>query len=122
MLNYCDIGKQIKIERINQELTQEQLAEMANISISHLSGIERGATKLGLSAFYGIANALKVSTDTLLCYSVDNQESKTVLSNKIMSIIDSCSNEELIFIEEVVFAAKNALRKAFESHARNEKY
>ena len=32
MLNYRDIGKQIKIERIRQDLTQEQLSEKASIS------------------------------------------------------------------------------------------
>ena len=111
MLNYHDIGKQIKIERIKQNMTQERLAEKVNISISHLSGIERGTTKLGLSAFFGIANALRISTDTLLCRSVDNSESRTILSNYISNIIEDCSKSELVVIEEVVKATKNALRK-----------
>ena len=111
MLNYRDIGKQIKIARIKQDLTQEQLSEMANISVSHLSGIERGTTKLGLSAFFGIANALKISTDTLLCYSVDNEESKAVLSNYVANLIEDCSKNELVVIEELVKSTKNALRK-----------
>ena len=119
MLNYRDIGKQIKIERIRQDLTQEQLAEKANISISHLSGIERGTTKLGLSAFSEIANALKASTDALLCYSVDNRESKAVLSANIAEITEDCSRSELIFIEEIVRSTKNALRKSCESCEHN---
>ena len=111
MLNYRDIGKQIKIERIRQDLTQEQLAEKVNISVSHLSGIERGTTKLGLSAFYGIANALKISTDTLLCYSVDNQESKAVLTGNIAKLLADCSKNEIIIIEEIIQSTKYAVRK-----------
>jgi len=119
MLNYRDIGKQIKIERIRQDLTQEQLAEKANISISHLSGIERGTTKLGLSAFSEIANALKTSTDSLLCYSVDNRESRAVLAGNIAEIVGDCSKSELIFIEEIIRSTKTALRKVCENCENN---
>ena len=114
MLNYHDIGKQIKIERIKQDLTQEQLAEMSNISVSHLSGIERGTTKLGLAAFFRIANALKASTDALLCYSLDNQQSKAIINHKIANLVADCSQEELIFIEEIVRSSKKALRNILE--------
>ena len=111
MLSYRDIGKQIKIERIKQDLTQETLAEKANISVSHLSGIERGTTKLGLSAFFKIANALNASMDTLLCYSLENKESKDAVMGNIAEIIADCSRNELIFIEDIIRSSKNALRR-----------
>jgi len=112
-MNYNDIGKQIRNERIKQNLTQEQLSEKANISVSHLSGIERGMTKLGIRSFIGIANALKVSSDFLLCYSLENQESKLVISGNIADIIADCSKIELMFIEETVQSTKNSLRRIF---------
>ena len=115
MLKYRDIGKQIKIERIKQDMTQEQLAEMANISISHLSGIERGTTKLGLSALFGIANALKISTDVLLCHSIDNPVTRITLSNNIANILKSCSMNEIIFIEELIQSATDSLKKYHEN-------
>ena len=111
MLSYRDIGKQIKIERIKQDLTQETLAEKANISVSHLSGIERGTTKLGLSAFFSIANALNASTDMLLCYSLENKESKDMILGNIAEIVADCSKKELIFIEDIIRSSKNALRR-----------
>jgi len=49
-LNYKAIGKRIKIARIQRELTQERLAEMADISPTHMSNIETGTTRVSLSA------------------------------------------------------------------------
>ena len=111
LLKYRDIGKQIKIERIKQDLTQEQLAEKAAISVSHLSGIERGTTKLGLAAFCRIANALKISTDILLCYSVDNQTSKAVLADNIAIILSDCNKNEMVFLEEILRSSKDSIKK-----------
>ena len=39
-MNKEQIGLRIKLERTKQNLTQEQLAEMADISSSYLSAIE----------------------------------------------------------------------------------
>ena len=122
MLNYRDIGKQIKIERIKHDLTQEQLSEKAGISVSHLSGIERGTTKLGLSAFFEIANALKVSTDNLLCYSLDTQESKIILSGNIAKLIEGCSKNEMIVIEELIRATVNSLRRVCDNCDKEQNY
>ena len=35
-------GKNVKIERIKQDLTQEELAERMNVSQNYLAGIECG--------------------------------------------------------------------------------
>ena len=47
-------------------MTQEQLAEIIDISPTHLSVIERGVKTPKLDTFVRIANALGVSTDALL--------------------------------------------------------
>lgn len=41
-IDYKELGKRIRAERQKQELTQEKLAEMANISDSFMGHIERG--------------------------------------------------------------------------------
>ena len=69
-LDYKAIGKRIKIARIKADLTQERLAEMVEISPTHMSNIETGTTRVSLSAIVSLANALSVTVDDLLCDSV----------------------------------------------------
>lgn len=47
-------------------MSQEQLAECVGISVTHMSHIETGNTKLSLPVLVSIADALNVSTDTLI--------------------------------------------------------
>ena len=60
------IGARIKAARERVHLTQEQLAEIIDISPTHMSVIERGVKTPKLDTFVCIANALGVSTDALL--------------------------------------------------------
>ena len=69
-LDYKAIGKRIKIARIKADLTQERLAEMVEISPTHMSNIETGTTRVSLTAIVSLANALSVTVDELLCDSV----------------------------------------------------
>lgn len=47
-------------------MSQEQLAESAGISVTHMSHIERGNTKLSLPVLVEISKALEVQTDQIL--------------------------------------------------------
>ena len=60
------IGARIKAARERVHLTQEQLAEIIDISPTHMSVIERGVKTPKLDTFVRIANALGVSSDALL--------------------------------------------------------
>ena len=60
------IGARIKAARERVHLTQEQLAEIIDISPTHMSVIERGVKTPKLDTFVRIANALGVSADALL--------------------------------------------------------
>ena len=60
------IGARIKAARERVHLTQEQLAEIIDISPTHMSVIERGVKTPKLDTFVRIANALGVTTDALL--------------------------------------------------------
>ena len=57
-------------KRIKADLTQERLAEMVEISPTHMSNIETGTTRVSLTAIVSLANALSVTVDDLLCDSV----------------------------------------------------
>ena len=65
-MDYELLGKRIKELCKSRGLTQEQLAEMANISFAFLGHIERGTRKLSVQTLLSIARALECSTDYLL--------------------------------------------------------
>lgn len=65
-INYLQIGQKIKNLRYEAGLTQEQMAEMCEISTSFLGHIERGTRKLSLETAVKIANCLHVSMDVLI--------------------------------------------------------
>lgn len=60
------VGLRIREIRVSRNLTQEELAELANISVNHISALERGVKNAKLSTFVVIANALQVSSEALL--------------------------------------------------------
>ena len=60
------IGARIKAARERVHLTQEQLAEIIDISPTHMSVIERGVKTPKFDTYVRIANPLGVSTDALL--------------------------------------------------------
>lgn len=61
-----DIGKQIKKYRKIAKLTQEQLAEKANMSRSYIADIERDRYNPSVDTLKAIADALGVKTSQLL--------------------------------------------------------
>lgn len=62
------VGLNIKIARVKENLTQEQLAERADISSSYVSAIERGKQSVSLEYMNRIADALKVPVTDLLVH------------------------------------------------------
>ena len=63
---YRMVVKRVRQLRLQQHLTQEQLAERAEISTSVLGHIERGSRKLSLDSFCRIARALDFTANDLL--------------------------------------------------------
>jgi len=102
-LDYKAIGKRIKIARIQAELSQEALAEKADLSPTHMSNIENANTKLSLPMLISIANALSVSADTL--------HSKEIFAQEIQSAVADCDEYEIRILTEILKASKRALRQ-----------
>ena len=64
-------GKNVKIERIKKDLTQEQLAEIMNVSQNYIANIERGKANMSLVKLYELSNFLNVKLEKLLNFEVD---------------------------------------------------
>lgn len=71
-MDLSPVGSRIKAAREKKKLTQEELAEMVDLSPAHISVIERGVKPPKLETFVRIANALDVSADSLLVDVVEN--------------------------------------------------
>lgn len=115
-LDYKAIGKRIKISRIKADLTQERLAEMVEISPTHMSNIETGTTRVSLTAIVSLANALSVTVDDLLCDSV--VKSKVQFEKDIAGILADCDEYEIRMVKDMAQALKETLRR--DAHLRKQ--
>ena len=66
MIDYQEIGNNIKICRIRCNLKQAELAEMVGVTSQHISHVERCQTKPSLTLLVDISTALRVDLYTLL--------------------------------------------------------
>lgn len=59
------LGLKIRVERQKQKISQEKLAELANLNRNFVGMIERGETNVTVKNLEGIANALKLPIQEL---------------------------------------------------------
>ena len=110
MLDYAAVGKRIRQFRKAKELSQEQLAERVWISVTHMSHIETGATKLSLPVLVDIANALNVSVDEILDTPLLRDKNRAL--NGIQTLLNTCTPKQAQILEKILISAKDALDTA----------
>ena len=91
------IGSKIKEARERAHLTQEELAEIIDISPTHMSVIERGVKTPKLDTFVKIVKALNLSADALLLDGMDQVNDSIVaeLSVRLGRLSDGDRNRIL---------------------------
>ena len=85
------IGGRVREIRIKNGMTQEQLAEAANLSVPYISHMERGFKRPSLETLVRLTVALHVTAD-------------------VQELLDDCSLQERQVLLEVAWALKRALR------------
>ena len=65
-LDYIEIGSRIRKSREENLLTQENLAEMLNVSVKFVRDIETGAKGMSLKTLNNLSKTLMLSTDYIL--------------------------------------------------------
>ena len=108
-VDYKAVGKRIKIARINAGMNQEKLAELVDVSPTHLSNIETGTTRVSLQTLVRIANTLSVSTDNLLCDSVIRATAQIQID--LADLLQDCNDYEIRIIADMTKALKETLRR-----------
>ncbi len=61
-------GKNVKIERIKKDLTQEKLAEIMDVSQNYIANIERGKANMSLGKILELSDFLNVKIEKLLIF------------------------------------------------------
>lgn len=107
-MDYYGIGQRIRKYRKAHGWSQEQLAEQIGISITHMSHIETGNTKLSLPVLVDIAAVLNVRADDLLH---DAPVGKSVAAEELQELLSVCTEKQLRVIIDVVKAAKTSMDK-----------
>ena len=109
-LDYSELGKRIKEQRLKKHLTQERLAEIVNVATSNISHIERATTQVSLPSLVKIANALDTTLDYLICDSL-HSIAEIYVEQDIANILQGCSLQEKQIIKDIMIAAKKTLKE-----------
>ena len=99
------VGSRIRDARINRRMSQADLAAKANISLPHVSNIEKGKTSMKLETFIRIIEALQVSADSLL--RPDVPEVRSLYQSEFDELLADCSPKELDSILKIVRELKS---------------
>ena len=84
MVDYRDIGSRIRAVRLDQKMTQEQLAEAVGVGVTHISHIE-------------------------LCIEVE--QARPLLNSWLSDLVADCNTTEVKLITDTVVSLKNSLRR-----------
>lgn len=94
-----NLGDTIRKERLRQGMTQEQLAEKADISLNFMSLIENGKN-MSVQTLVSIAKALDVNIDSLV-YSELHTESDRIAEQILLSL-STMTDDEKLFILSII--------------------
>ena len=97
--DYSVIGRRIKEARLEQHITQEQLADKLNFSVAFMSRVERGNCCINLKRLTQIAEILNVTPGYLLTGS--NTTSKDYLKEDFRNILERCTPEQQKLIYQI---------------------
>ncbi len=101
-MNYIQIGlgKNVNKYRNKLKLTQDKLSEIIDISVKHLSDVERGKVFPSSSLLLKIASTLKVKMEDLFCF--DEYEDVRLNEFKNIHFELEALNKTVFQIEDIV--------------------
>lgn len=95
-----NIGKAIKLCRIQKNMRQSELSKSSNISISYLSLIEQGKRDPNFSVLQSLSDSLSVPLSILVFLASDSSEMKSLspelfekLSTTALELVKASANE-----------------------------
>ena len=107
-INYREIGGRIRKLREARDLTQEGLAELAGITPTYQSHIERGEKRPSLGVLVRKATALDVTVDRLLAGF--QPADRAAFLTDVEELMSRCTLQERRIIMAAAVAIKDAMR------------
>lgn len=101
-MDYVALGIRVKNKRLENNMTQEQLAEAVDISAVYVGQIERGDRHMTIDTLVKIANVLQVSIEELLKDST--RENINARIGEIINLTKNLSDTEIDKIVNVIKA------------------
>lgn len=102
-LDFARIGRRIKEIRRSKELTQEYLANAADVNTSHISNIENNRVKISLPTLVYVCKALGVTVDYILAD--EYKEPSSALDELILKELRTCdikTKEKILKIIQIM--------------------
>lgn len=109
MLDFKMIGLRIKEKRYEEQITQADLAEKAELSAQYLCQVESGKKKISLQALFDVAMVLHTTVDDLLLGNFFDEEDAYV--REISKLLEDCSGVERKILYEMIIGLKKALHE-----------
>lgn len=88
------VGARIRAQRIQQHITQDKLAEALNVSVKHISSVERGHSSLSLERMIDISYILNCSLEYLVL-GESSSSAAAKLPPFVIEIMNSKDEEEI---------------------------
>jgi len=98
-MNSKELGAAIRAARLSKGITQEQLAELADITPTHEKHIESGHRSPSVEVLFHIVKALDLSLDNCLFPAQDTGAGRL---REIEILLSQCGEMELNVIRDVV--------------------
>lgn len=110
------IADSIRKMREFKGLTQEQLAEKADISVSHLAKIETHIRVVGMKTYIKLLNAMEVPVKAHFSYIGTNSQD-ILIEEKIWELFQDCSEKEIFLLICSIKGMKKGLREYQENRS-----
>ena len=104
-LNYKEIGKRIKTQRLALGMTIESLAESTEITPKFCANIEHGKKGMSLTTLHAMSIALGLSTDYIL---YGNQGNLNM--DYVNLLIKQCPSEKFRYLENIILQFINSTK------------
>ena len=112
--DYQKIGARIRELRVKRGMSQADLAVAAHISLPHISDIDLGKTKMYLTTFMRITEALQVSADLLL--RPDTPQVNVIYQSEFKDVLSDLTPDQIDFIFKFIKDYKTTLRKSKDNY------
>lgn len=104
-IDYTAVGRKIREQRKKLNITQEQLAEMCEVSPSYIGHIERGSRNLSMNTAVQLCSVLGIGLDYLFLESAENTSEITNCINSALSVCSEAQKKS--FLKTIKILADN---------------